>query len=270
MATLDEQPLERALNPTASTPDGLREPAPRAEPGVFAQALLRLMTHATRVDAVHALSPHFRLVSLRSDAFRRVARTPGDKVQVRVGGMAFRTFTPFRMGEGDDSLGLLGYVQGGAPAARWLSVVAPGDRCHVMGPRRSMDLAAIDRSTVFVGDETSLGLALALCGTPLGGLDTHFVFEVDDAAEVRGVLQAMGRGMLQHAWLVERRPDGAHLAEVELALARYAGADSYREYVLSGQAGSVQRLQRSLKAAGAKPSQMLVKAYWAPGKTALD
>src|ERR1700760_4389399 len=96
----------------------------------------------------------------------------------------------------------------GARAARWLGSVAPGDRCHVLGPRRSMDLAAIDRSTVFVGDETSLGLALALCGTPLGGLDTHFIFEVGDALEVRGVIEAMGRGMLQHAWLVERRDDG--------------------------------------------------------------
>ena len=258
------------MNPTASTPATVRESARRGDPGVFGQAVLRLLTHETTVDAVHVLSPHFRLVSLRSDAFRRLAHVPGDKVQVRVGGMAFRTFTPFRMGEGDDSLGLLGYEHGSAPAARWLGAVAPGDRCHVMGPRRSMDLPAIDRSTVFVGDETSLGLALALCGTPLGGLDTHFIFEVGNAAEVRAVLEAMGRGMLQHAWLVERRPDGAHLADVETALARYAAADAFRQYVLSGQSLAIQRLQRTLRGAGAKPSQMLVKAYWAPGKTALD
>jgi NADPH-dependent ferric siderophore reductase len=259
-----------AMNPTASTTPALHEPTRRAPPGFFGQAVLRLMTLETRVDAVHALSPHFRLVSLRSEALRRIAHAPGDKVQVRVEGMAFRTFTPFRLGEGDDSLALLGYLHGGAPAARWLGGVAPGDRCHVLGPRRSMDLAAIDRSTVFVGDETSLALALALCGTPLGGLDTHFIFEVDDAAEVRSVLEATGRGMLRHAWLVERRPGGVHLAEVEASLARYAGADSFRQYVLSGAAPTIQRLQRGLKAAGAKPSQMLVKAYWAPGKTALD
>jgi NADPH-dependent ferric siderophore reductase len=256
--------------PTASTPAATRDAAPRDDPGLFGQAVLKVLTHETRVDAVHALSPRFRLVSLRSDALRRVARTPGDKVQVRVGGMAFRTFTPFRTGGGDDALELLGYAHGGAPAARWLLSVAPGDRCHVLGPRRSLDLAAIDRSTVFVGDETSLGLALALCGTPLGGLDTHFIFEVDDVAEVRGVLEAIGRGMLQHAWLVERRADAGHLVEVEAALARYAGADAYRQYVLSGQSLTIQRLQRTLKREGARPSQMLVKAYWAPGRIALD
>ena len=212
----------------------VRDAVPRHAPGLVGQAVLRLMTHDVRVDAVHALSPRFRLVSLRGEVLRRAPHQAGDKVQVRVGGMAFRTFTPFRLGEGDDTIDLLGYLHGSAPAARWLADVAPGDRCHVLGPRRSMDLAAIDRSTVFVGDETSLGLALALCGTPLGGLDTHFILEVDDAAEVRAVLESMGRGMLRHAWLVERRADGAHLAEIEAALVRYARADAFRQYVLSG------------------------------------
>jgi len=258
------------MTTTASPPDALRPDTARGEPGLLELALLRVMALETRVTAVHALSPRFRLVSLRSEALRRAAHVPGDKVQVRVAGMAFRTFTPFRLGEGDDALELLGFVRDAAPAGDWLGAVAPGDRCHVLGPRRSMNLAAIERSTVFVGDETSLGLALALCDTPLGGLDTHFIFEVADAVEVRGVLEAMGRGMLRHAWLVERRPDGGHLVEVEAALERYAGADSYRQYVLSGQSLTIRRLQRVLKAAGARPSQILSKAYWAPGKIALD
>jgi len=93
---------------------------------------------------------------------------------------------------------------------------------------------------------------------------------VADAVEVRAVLEAMGRGMLRHASLVERRPDGSHLLEVEASLKRYAGADSFRQYVLSGQSTTLQRLQRVLKAAGARPSQILAKAYWAPGKIALD
>lgn len=255
---------------TASPPDALRPDAAGGAPGLFESALLKVMAHEARVSAVHALSPRFRLVSLRGEALRRVAHVPGDKVQVRVAGMAFRTFTPFRLGEGDDALELLGFVRDAAPAGDWLGAVAPGDRCHMLGPRRSVDLAAIDRSTVFVGDETSLGLALALCGTPLGGLDTHFIFEVADAVEVRGVLEAMGRGMLRHASLVERRPDGSHLQEVEASLKRYAGADSFRQYVLSGRSLTLQRLQRVLKAAGARPSQILAKAHWAPGRIALD
>jgi NADPH-dependent ferric siderophore reductase len=244
---------------------------PRAsDPGVIGQAVLRLLTQPVTVGAVHVLSPRFRLVSLHGDAFRTRAHVAGDKLQVRVGGMAFRTWTPLRLGNGDDVVELLGYVHGQAPAGRWLDGVAPGDRCHVLGPRRSLDLAAIDRSTVFFGDETSLGLALALCSTALGGLDTHFIFEVGDVDEVRGVLEAMGRGMLRHAWIVARQADDAHLADVDAALTRYATADSFRQYVLSGRAGAIQHLGRTLKRGGVKPSQMLVKAYWAPGKIALD
>src|ERR1700744_2160781 len=183
MHALDIRPPERPMETTTPTPAATRDAVPRHDPGLFGLGVLKVLAHETRVDAVHALSPRFRLVSLRSDALRRVAHRPGDKVQVRVTGMAFRTFTPFRLGEGDDSLELLCYAHGSAPAARWLGAVAPGDRCHVLGPRRSMDLAAIDRSTVFVCDESSCGLALALCGTPLGGLDTHFIFEVGEVLE---------------------------------------------------------------------------------------
>jgi NADPH-dependent ferric siderophore reductase len=258
------------MNTTASPPAAARAEPARGEPGLLGQAMLKLVARETVVRAVHALSPHFRLVSLRSQALRSLAWRPGDKVQVRVDGLAFRTFTPFRLDDDDDTLELLCFARDAAPAGHWLRAVAPGDRCHLLGPRRSMDLAAIDRSTVFVGDETSLGLALALCGTPLGGLDTHFLLEVADAAEVRGVLDAMGRGMLRHASLVERRPDDSHLAGLEARLERYVGADAYRQYVLSGRSLTIQRLRRVLKAAGARPSQLLAKAHWAPGKVALD
>jgi ferric-chelate reductase (NADPH) len=253
--------------PVSSSPT-LAIPA-RTVPGVIGQVVLKLLTQSAAVASVHVLTPRFRLLSLRCDAFRSLVHVPGDKLQVRVAGMSFRTFTPFRRAD-DDALELLGHLHGNAPGADWLAAVAPGDRCHLRGPRRSMDLAAIERSTVFFGDETSFGLAMALCTTQLGGLDTHFIFEVTDAAEARVVLDALGRGMLRHAWLVESRPDDAHLADVEMALTRYAVADSYRHYVVSGKSTSIQQLSRSLRMAGAKPSQMLVKAYWAPGKVGLD
>ena len=83
-------------------------------------------------------------------------------------------------------------------------------------------------------------------------------------------LGIMGRGMVRNATLVERGADDAHLAAVETTLARYASADAYRQYVFSGRAPAIQRLTRALKRVGTKPSQMMVKAYWAPGKVGLD
>ena len=88
--------------------------------------------------------------------------------------------------------------------------------------------------------------------------------------ETRAVLDALGRGMLRNATLVGRRDGDAHLEGIASTLRRYALADSYRQYVFSGKAPSIQRLTRGLKQVGAKPSQMTVKAYWAPGKVGLD
>ena len=252
-----------------TTPHATPTRPPAAQPGRLGQTMLKLLTQRAAVSAVHVLSERFRLVSLRAEAFRLHVRVPGDKAQIRVAGMSFRTFTPFRLG-GDDTIDVLGYLHGATPAADWAAAVAPGDACHVMGPRRSLDLGAIDRSTVFFGDETSIGLAMALCDTPLGGLDTHFIFEVNDVPETRTVLDALGRGMLRNATLVERRDADAHLEDIASTLSRYALADSYRQYVFSGKAPSIQRLTRGLKQVGAKPSQMIVKAYWAPGKVGLD
>jgi NADPH-dependent ferric siderophore reductase len=256
--------------PSLAGTDAAAARSSAGRPGLLGQGLLRLLTHRATVGAVHELSATLRLVSLRSESFRALAGVPGDKVQLRVSGMSFRTFTPFRLGGAADELHLLGHVHGGGPGSDWLGGVTAGEPCHVLGPRRSLDLAGIQRSTVFFGDETSLGLARALCSTPLGAVDTHFIFETGDPYGMRQALEALGEGMLRNAWLVERRAVDAHLPEIEAALARYAAADAYRQYVLSGRAPAIQRLVRGLRAAGARPSQVLAKAYWAPGKVGLD
>jgi NADPH-dependent ferric siderophore reductase len=248
--------------------------AGRDLPGPIGQAVLKLVAEPATVASVRALSARMRLVTLRSPAFRGLVAVPGDKLQLRVAGLAFRTFTPLRLTRADDTLDFVACLHGGAtPAAKWLAAASAGDACHVRGPRRSLDVGAIHRSTVFFGDETSIGLAAALCGTPLAGLDTAFVFEVDEPDDARRALEglaALGPARLLQAQLVKRRAADAHLEEIEQLLARHAGADAYRQYVLSGRAGSIQRLARLLRRSGVKPSQLMTKAYWAPGKVGLD
>jgi len=248
--------------------------AARDLPGPIGQAMLKLVADAASVVSVRALSPRMRLVTLRSPAFREAVIVPGDKLQLRVAGLSFRTFTPLRLSRADDTLEIVAYLHGGAtPAGKWLAAAGAGDACHVRGPRRSLDVGAIDRSTVFFGDETSIGLAAALCGTPLEGLDTQFVLEVDEPDDARRALEglaALGPARLRQARLVKRRADDAHLDEVAQLLARHAGADAYRHYVLSGHARSIQRLVRGLRQAGVTPSQVMTKAYWSPGKVGMD
>jgi len=244
--------------------------ARNTQPGVIGQTVLKMLTQRAMVASVRSLSPAFRWISLRSESFRGLVWVPGDKMQIRVQGMAFRTFTPFRQKGVDDVLDLVGHVHGDAPGADWLWHLAPGDACNVMRPRRSLDLGALQQSTTFFGDETTLGLAVALCSNPLGDVDTHFLFEATDADDTRTAFGALGHAALRHTDFVERRPGDVHLAEVEERLSSQAVADRHRQYVLAGKASSIQRLHRALRRAGVKPSQMLVKAYWSPGKVGLD
>ena len=260
-------------SPTTTT-TAVPRTAQGGAPGLLGHALLKLVSQPASVASVRALSVRLRLVTLRSPAFRTLVAAPGDKLQLRVAGMSFRTYTPLRLTGDADALDFVGCLHGGAtPAAKWLADARAGDACHVRGPRRSMDLAAIRQSTVFFGDETAIGLAAALCTLPLGGLDTHFVLEVDDADDTRralGALAGLGLDRLRQAQLVQRRVDGAHLDEVEEIFARLAGADAFRHFVLAGHARSIQRLVRVLRHAGVAPARMLAKAYWAPGKVGLD
>ena len=63
-------------------------------------------------------------------------------------------------------------------------------------------------------------------------------------------------------------------AEAGISVRTYApiswNAAADVRFVLTGQAQSIQRISRALKAAGVGSARILAKAYWAPGKAGLD
>jgi len=68
--------------------------------------------------------------------------------------------------------------------------------------------------------------------------------------------------------LFERTADDAHVGEMEVRLATLAAGGT--GFVLTGKAGTVQRLRQRLKRLAVPASRIATKAYWAPGKTGLD
>jgi ferric-chelate reductase (NADPH) len=118
---------------------------------------------------------------------------------------------------------------------------------------------------VVFGDETSFGLAAALRQSSDTDRQIHYVFEVSSSAESE---LALARLDLQSATLIERRPVMAHLAEVEEAVLRLVEHTS--NFVLTGNATSIQRIQRSLKQRGVSSWRLYSKVYWAAGRTGLD
>jgi NADPH-dependent ferric siderophore reductase len=234
-------------------------------PGGLDRTLLRLLMRRATVVGVERPAEGFRLITLEGRALRGVAWAPGQKIQVAMGSaFVARTYTPIEWDAAAGRTRILGYAHGDGPGSAWVRGVEPGDDCDLFGPRASLDTAGAAAPLAVFGDETSIGLAHAL-SLRNGAGAMACCFEVGDA---EGAGQAAARLGLDGARLVARRPDDVHLEEMEAALAAPLAAGA--SFVLTGKAGTIQRLRHGLKQRGAPTERIFTKAYWAPGKKGLD
>jgi ferric-chelate reductase (NADPH) len=224
-------------------------------------ALLR----TTRVTNVVQLNPEFVRVELQADAFRGATWTPGTKLQLRPrrGTLLFRTYTPISWHREVGATELIAFTHGEGPAADWFRQVKVDDGCEVFGPRKSIELTRLAVPVVFVGDESSVGLACALRTLTS---QVSYVFEAADPDGLRKVLSDLQ--FADHFDVVTKTPDRSEL----LGHARRA-ADAWGaafELVVTGDAGTVHTLRRDSRQWQQTPRRVVGKAYWAPGRTGLD
>lgn len=247
---------------------------PAGTPGRLSRALLRLLMKRATVVATEPLADRFRLITLDGPALQGVAWTPGQKIQIAMGSaFVARTYTPIDWDAAAGRTSILGYAHGNegrnGPGSRWVCGIRPGDTCDLFGPRQSVDVpharVPLARAPLALfGDETSIGLACALMRRePPRSIACHF--EVDDAASISRLAATLGIGA---AALYPRREDDAHVAEMEAALS--APIEAGATFVLTGKAGTLQRLRHSLKRLAVPTARIVSKAYWAPGKSGLD
>lgn len=229
--------------------------------------MARWFTRSARVSELRTVAENFRLIGLEGEGLQGAAWVPGQKVQLLLGGWVQRTYTPLAWNAARGSLQLLAYVHGEFPGSEWVRQLELGQPCSVFGPRGSLDLTALPRPGLLFGDETSFGLAHALRFTPAGTGAVEVVLEVSSLEAARGALEAVGVG---GAHLVERRPDDAHLAELEALIANLREEHATEGWVLSGKASSIQALSKLLRRLGAARAHIQSKPYWAPGKAGLD
>lgn len=237
------------------------------QPGRLEGALTRWFMKSASVREVRQLGRDFRLVTLSGESLRGVRWAPGQKVQVALGGWVHRTYTPISWDASEGSTQLLLFLHASAPAAAWGRALQEGDACQLFGPRDSLDLEALGRPALLFGDETSIGLAYALRSTREGAGAVRIVLEVTSKPAVEHVIAELG---ITEFDLVERKPNDAHLGEVEDLVAAQHRARSIQGFALSGKAQSIQRLNKRLRALGVSGRQIRTRAYWAPGKVGMD
>ncbi len=233
--------------------------------GRFGKALLRMLMKQAQVVEAETVAEGFRLITLESPAFKDLHWIPGQKVQIAMGSaFVARTFTPIEWDAKSGRTRLLGYAHGSGPGSAWVSDSKPGDGCDVFGPRASLDVSRAGATRVAFGDETSIGLAYAL-SRHAAGTGWECLLEVNSAAPVREVLVRLG---LDRVELFERTGNDAQLEDIARRVPNLDAVGA--AFILTGKASSIQRLGRALKASGVPSSRLMVKPYWAPGKTGLD
>lgn len=177
---------------------------------VAARALLR----PAAVTSLTALGD-FRMIELAGERLAGVEWTPGDKIRVRADGLALRTYTPISWDPDLGTTRFLAYAHGEGPGAMWCTSVQAGVDCQLLGPDHSVRLDRIEAAPVFVGDETSFGLLLALLGERPHCAPRSTLFEVSDPDVARAVLSDHGADPTE---LFARTRDDAHLTALGQAV----------------------------------------------------
>lgn len=234
--------------------------------GRLESALLKLFTRSARVLDIEDVGDAFRIVTLGGEALRGAEWTPGDKIQIQLGGWTQRTYTPMGWDADGGRTRILVYLHAGGPGAQWARALRKGDDCVVFGPRRSVRLAPAPSTVIVVGDETSLGLAAALADQ-MAAPAVLGLFEVSRAGDTAPMIERLD---MQGAALCLRLGNDAHFTEMEARLAALLRTHPEADVVLTGRAGAIQRMGKLLKRENLAAGRRQIKAYWAPGKTGLD
>lgn len=245
----------------------MNETAAKKRASLLESVVLKLFTRNANVLSIEDIGRNFRLITLGGDALKNVQWTPGDKLQIQLGGWVQRTYTPMEWDAENGRTRILAYMHGDAPGANWARALRKGEDCIVFGPRKSIDLTQLRFSdAVLFGDETSFGLAAARVNvTQLER--THLFFEVSSLAESKAVLAKLGLG---ESIIHERTCNDAQQLALEEKMQAILQAKPDAHVVLSGKASSIQHMRQLLKRLSIGSSRFQTKAYWTPGKKGLD
>ena len=247
---------------------------------LVSSAVEKLLFYPATVTRVETIGERFRRVRLEGEVFKGVNWVPGQAVQFYLGDLKKRAYTPMEMDGGVAEF--LFYLHGGGPGSTWAASLKAGDGCKVMRPKNSLDFTNFEGPAIFFGDETSIAAAYALQSCRRADTRHRYVLEVTSVDEARSVADRVG---LEDMTLYPRIGEGEHLEGVVRKLAQSAGEDfegsddsdktdksgaRFLQWIFTGQAQSIQRVQKGLRRLGVEVGRSKVRAYWSPGKAGMD
>ncbi|MDF3821321.1 FAD-binding oxidoreductase [Leptospira sp. 96542] len=240
-----------------------------AEPtSIFKRTLksaLGFFLTTTQITKIEKISEHFVLIEMTGTKLKESNWLPGGKIQVDVGDLTYRTYTPIDVNKNEGKLSMICYKRSDGKASIWINALKVGDPCEVFGPRESFDFSGIEGDAVLFGDETSFGIAKVLQNKV--GNQSHLFFELTSAETGKNTLEQLG---ISWQNITQRSPNDVHLQKMAESILDSISKFPEANIFLTGRAKSIQQIRTYLKNSNVPTNKFKVRAYWAEGKIGLD
>ena len=210
--------------------------------------------HSVTVCDAEFLSPKLRRLRFEGRTLRGVKWTPGDKVKLRIRGKS-RSYTPSAMSSVEGWIDVIFFLHGNGPGSRWAAGAEVGTSAVLSRPEKSIKrYKNAPEWAIFLGDETTLGLANALlsslpAGTPISG-----------AIEI-GLEDAHAVAKLRLPLAAETRMD--HYGDALINWVARTPLPQGRGLIwIAGESVTVRTLKRMLDAPDGCDAKIKTKSYW--------
>ena len=214
----------------------------------------KLLSTPSEVLEIEDLSPNIRRIRLKGKPIEGIRWRPGDKIKIAAGA-TLRSYTPARVDARAGWMDVVFFLHGNGAASDWASSVCVGDTTGFLGPARSMPTPEVVPDwAVFLGDETTIGLAMACLEALPQSVSISGAIEL--AATDAGALQSLGLPL--HPVL----RGGAHGDALLSWLSGWSLPAGEGVVWISGEAGSVMALRKAFIARGVARSVLKIKPYW--------
>ena len=137
---------------------------------ILSSAVDKLLFHPVSITGVGAMGEEFRLLSMQGVGFQGVKWIPVQTVQIFLGNLTKRAYTPTSLEPDAGSASFLVYLHGKGPGSGWAASTRAGNICQVMRPKNSIDF------TNFTEPARSSGMK------PRSPLPKHYTFAADKRA----------------------------------------------------------------------------------------
>nr|BBH93209.1 hypothetical protein KTA_14080 [Thermogemmatispora argillosa] len=215
------------------------------------------------VSSVEVLTPRLRLVRLEGEALQRRSWVPGQEVKIRVGERDYRHYTPLSYRQEPGEMEIIFYLNQRGPGSRWVEQLRVGQPVPLAGPANGAPFIPLRLPALFFGDETALGLGLALQAAQSQAGAFHAVIEVC-ASEHADIMT-----LFPHLTIIPRleaQPGSAHIRWLEQA----SLALDQLTFYLVGHTQSIQAIRQILtQRYHIERQRIKTKPYWADGKRGL-